>query len=187
MGWVVVREDGSRVVPLQPILLPPLSRGGLHCRNTNGLHIVEPAVPVLRKQTPHPWAVVQAVALSALACWLFYAYLLAQAKIHHGPPNVFYKFVDASMLDPSIVLQYVILPLALFILFYPVMGLFVTYLSGAFAVPIGRVYEFPRDRSRRLHPDTLLIYAASWPVTVWLIPMLVFALGMGIIYRSFWR
>jgi hypothetical protein len=184
MGWVVVREDGSRVIPLQPIFLPPLSRGSLrYCNDV--LRNREPVV--LRKPRPRPWAVVQAVALSALACWLFYAYLLAQAKIHHGPPNVFYKFVDASMLDPSVLLQNVIFPVALFILFYPVIGLLVTYLSGALAVPIGQIYEFERDRSRRLHPDTLLIYASAWPVTVWLIPLLVFAMGMGIIYRSFWR
>lgn len=184
MGWIVVREDGSRVLPLQPIFLPPLSRGTLQCCN-DLVRRGETVVPL--KPRPRPWAVVQAVALSALACWLFGASLLKQAKIDHGPPNVFYKFVDASMLDPSIVLQYVVLPLALFILFYPVMGLLVTYISGALAIWIGRIYEFARDRSRRLHPDTLLIYASAWPVTVWLIPMLVFAVGMGFIYRSFWR
>lgn len=186
MGWVVVREDGSRVLRLQPIFLPPLRCGTLRYRqDLLCLEREEPAVPP--KPKPRPWAVALAVALSILAAWLLGAWLLAQAKIHHGPENVFYKHVDASMLDPAILLQYVILPVALFLLFYPVTGLLVTFISGVLAAAIGRVYEFPRDPSRRVHPDTLLIYAAAWPVTMWLIPLLIFAWVMGHICKPLWK
>jgi hypothetical protein len=111
-------------------------------------------------------------------------YLLVKAKEGYAP-NMYYKHVTISMLGVSTVLGYLLLTALLFIMVYPLIGLIVTDLSRALMAGILRVYAFETDKRR--HPNTLLLFASGWPITVWAIPFLTLALSMGLLCRSFWK
>lgn len=176
-------STGRKIVLLERT--PPLSCGDVRGR---GAVIVQRGVePAVRpKAKPDPWAVALATILAMLAFGIICAYLLFLAKESYSHSHaVYYKHVTLSMLGLPQVLGGLMLAALPFIFVYPLMGLVVSSLSGVLAKAIARLYEF--GPGERVHPNTFLLFASSWPVTILTIPLLAFAWGIGIVCRFFWK
>jgi len=161
------------------ILLKPTTYGDVRCRN--GLAV---EAGVRRKPKPDVWAVVTATMFAAVAFWILCDWLLYWAKVSHSP-HIYYEHVTLSMLGFPEVLGWLTLATLLFIFVYPLMGLIVSSICGGLAAAIARIYKF--EPGERRHPNAFLLFASSWPVTIWTIPLLAFAWGMGLICKFYWK
>ena len=168
---------GRKIVLLERTTVVPLT-----CVDVRGRGVVDLAAR--RKPKPDTWAVVTATILSAAAFEVLCEVLLYWSKVSYSS-HVYYKHVTLAMLGIPEVLGALALAVMLFMFAYPLMGLFVAFLCGELGAAIVRIYKL--RSGGRAHPNTFLLFVASWPVMIWTIPLLVFAWGLGIVCRFFWK
>lgn len=172
---------GRKIVLLERTTSPLIY--GVRRTAKNG---AEPGIP-----RPDSWAVAIATLLTTSAFGVFFTYFLYLSKVDysefHSVHPVYYKHVTWPMLVdwPAFPLRVMVFVL-LFIIVYPLMGLIVAGLCEKLGEWIAHFYVL--KRGERWHPNILLIFCSSWPVTVWAVPLLALAVVLGIIYGPFlWK
>jgi hypothetical protein len=130
---------------------------------------------------PHGWAVAVAVVITLISLATAWSILVSEAERE-------YRWAQAGERSwLGLFLLKVVLPMGILTLVYPLIGRFAAYLATKLTASIDRTYSFEYGGLGRWHPDGLILYGAAWPITAWTLPLLIFALLMGVIYRSLWR